>query len=190
MIHMIKDVSEKKALIPVVGAMRILHFREAPYRYAGSFGYEDEYLSIYLDEDAFFLIAGDPESSKIDGILTAIPFSKVHSWFGDAGEKFRQKGYNLDDIIYLGELIISPELKGQSVGRDLIKTFLSDVESGYKACVFCTHQDNTTPNDLYKKIGFFESGITVENQYPTIEGFSNIQNQSHKHIFLEKILGR
>ena len=189
MIEVFKERSDKKSLAPVIGSMRILHFRIPPYSYAGSFEYEQEYLQTYLDdENSFFIISGDPNQSKIDGILTAIPFSKVHDWFGDAGNKYEEKGYSLDDILYIGEIIVSPEARGQSVAKRMIESFLSIAKPQFKLSNLCTHSLSTADNELYRKMGYSESGIVVSNKYPTIESFTTIKDHTHNHIFLEQSL--
>lgn len=140
-------------MLDYIAALRIVYFRNPPYRYAGTFAYEQEYLASYLDNDCGLFILAQEEGA-IQGVLTAVSFAKIHHWFGDVGTAYREKGYEFDKILYIGEIIVSPEYRNKKVAGLLLKKLQESCRSTYHYFNLCSHRETNAETRFYQQHDF------------------------------------
>lgn len=93
--------------------LRISVFKEFPYLYEGSVGYEMEYLRTYSESDRAFLFAVYDED-KMVGATTCLPLSDETA---ELKTTFEQKGFDISRIFYFGESILLPNYRGMGLGH-------------------------------------------------------------------------
>lgn len=98
--------------IEALAALRIGVFRDWPYLYQGSPGYEAGYLEVYMRSPrslAVLVWDGD----RCVAATTAIPLTEAE----DAVQApFRRQGYPLERISYFGESVVLREYRGRGLG--------------------------------------------------------------------------
>ncbi len=107
---------------------------------------------------------GGPDLSyplQIKRFKTESKFHKSHSYVLKEGRKLLAFGqfYNRLDHCHLGRLVVSPQCRGQGVGRHLINALVEEgqmVLNVSKTSLFVL-ADNKPAMKLYKKLGFKES---------------------------------
>jgi GNAT superfamily N-acetyltransferase len=104
--------SPARPYIPELAKLRMTIFRDFPYLYDGDVHYEEKYLSTYMTSpDSFLVIVFDSE--KVVGATTAIPLVQETEEFK---KPFLAQGYDLNEIFYFGESLLSPQYRGQGIG--------------------------------------------------------------------------
>ncbi len=110
-------------------------FRDYPYLYEGSPGYESHYLKAYARSPrSVFVLALDGEA--VVGASTGIPLLDDQPAFR---EPFREKGYELDEVFYFGESVLLRDYRGQGIGH----RFFDEREAharrlgGFRLTAFC-----------------------------------------------------
>lgn len=92
--------------------LRIRVFREFPYLYDGSAGYEREYLETYArSPDSLFVLAVD--QGRVVGVSTGLPLADETEAFQ---RPFLEQGLELSTVFYFGESVLLPAWRGQGVG--------------------------------------------------------------------------
>lgn len=95
-----------------VARLRIEIFREYPYLYDGTRDYEAHYLERYSrSPHSFFALVFD--GSRIVGATTAVPLAQETETFQ---RPFKQKRWEVERILYLGESVLEKEYRGQGIG--------------------------------------------------------------------------
>ncbi len=99
--------------IPELARLRILVFREYPYLYEGSLGYEETYLKRLADcKESIMVIAFNGE--RVIGASTGLPLTdetpNVQKPWTDAGE-------NIGRMFYFGESVLEKQYRGQGIGK-------------------------------------------------------------------------
>jgi GNAT superfamily N-acetyltransferase len=96
-----------------IARLRIAVFREFPYLYEGSLGYEMNYLEGYVASDHSLIVLANC-GADIVGVSTGIPLA-------DADEVFRKPvesaGFDPGDIYYFGESVLLPDFRRQGLGH-------------------------------------------------------------------------
>jgi GNAT superfamily N-acetyltransferase len=105
--------------------LRIEVFRDWPYLYEGSMGYERRYMRAYAESpDAVLVAAFDGE--KVIGASTALPLEQS---MPECIEPFARAGYDLKTLFYFGESVLMKPYRGQGIGV----RFFAEREAAAKA---------------------------------------------------------
>ena len=108
-----------------IASLRINIFQEFPYLYDGRREEEFRYLKVYENTpDAAIMTASD--SGKIIGAATGIPLCHEHE---ELVKPFVRSHYALDEIYYVGELLLYPEFRNRGLGLRLLKQMEEQVRS-------------------------------------------------------------
>ncbi|MDH5545694.1 MAG: GNAT family N-acetyltransferase [Gammaproteobacteria bacterium] len=103
---------EALSYLPALAKLRIEVFREFPYLYDGSMAYEEKYLKTYIQSpDSVIVVALDGEEAI--GASTALPLRDETIEFQ---QPFRQHGYDIPQVFYLGESVLRRSYRGQGLG--------------------------------------------------------------------------
>ena len=104
---------ELEAHLDDVARLRIAVFRDWPYLYDGSLGYERDYLQTYRDNPGALLV-GAFDAGVLVGASTST-FMEDHA---DAfAAPMRVVGVALDRILYGAESVLLPAYRGQGLGH-------------------------------------------------------------------------
>lgn len=107
--------------LPDLARLRIQIFREYPYLYDGSEGYEKRYLQTYIASGtAVAVVAFNGE--KIIGASTAVPMAHETAQFK---QPFIDNNIDPETLFYCGESVLLPEYRG----RGIYKTFFAEREN-------------------------------------------------------------
>lgn len=127
---------EAREFIKEIADMRITMFEEYPYLYDGCFAYEKEYLETYFScPDASVLLVFDGQ--EIVGFSNSIPLKYESK---ELTEPFTAFGCDVNDYLYIGEVMIKPAYRNQGLLRS-----------------FFTFHENRARNERYR----FTSFMTV-----------------------------
>jgi len=152
--------------IDQLGRFRIEIFREYPYLYDGDLDYERAYLNRYSrDTESFLLVIHD--RLGFVGICTGMPLSGEDPDFRNAFV-----GESINEIYYIGEVMLRKDARGKKMGSKLFSTALSLIDSKkYKRVSLCTvdrgsnhpqcPESYCSPDYLWKKYGFEKSAHLV-----------------------------
>ncbi len=145
--------------IEELGGFRIEIFREYPYLYEGEMEYERRYLAGYLrTPQSILAVIHDEKGMK--GACTGIPLS-----FEDDEIKKPFDGENIDEIFYIGELMVRTDARGKGYGAALLTANLQRIDAaGFgKVCLYTVDRGEThplrpqgyrPPDCLWQKLGF------------------------------------
>ena len=148
-----------KDVIDELGNFRITIFKEYLYLYDGNLDYERKYLSRYGNiSDSILLLVRDKEG--ILGAATGIPLVNDEPEFT---EPFKDK--NLDEIFYIGELMIRKDNRSKGIGTLLLKNMLDLIDKNQfkTVCLYTVDRGNNhplkpdfyqSPDSLWRKFGF------------------------------------
>lgn len=125
------------ALFDDLAALRITVFREYPYLYAGTLGYERAYLAPYAASPGGVIVAAF-DGDRVVGAATALPLADDTDTIA---EPFRAAGIDPARVFYLGESVLLPEYRGRGLGH----AFFDGREArardlGYAVTAFCAVQ--------------------------------------------------
>jgi GNAT superfamily N-acetyltransferase len=99
--------------LPALARLRIAVFRDWPYLYDGSLGYEEKHLAkLAAASGAIVVAACDGES--IVGCATAAPMAEMGA---ELAEPFRQRGMDIGRVYYCGESVLLPACRGRGLGH-------------------------------------------------------------------------
>jgi len=152
---------EAKKYINDIARIRLTLFREYPYLYKGTAAYEEEYLETYFKSPhTVILLVFDGD--KVVGFSNAIPLADESD---EMKAPFIQKGLNLNDYLYIGEVMVYPPYRGQGILRKFLEFHEAKArKEGYKYTVFMTVErpenhpckpDNYEPLDaVWKHFGY------------------------------------
>ncbi|MEZ5818179.1 MAG: GNAT family N-acetyltransferase [Hyphomicrobiaceae bacterium] len=102
-----------KAALGDLARLRIEVFRAWPYLYDGSYDYEREYFSNFIQSDKAIVVAAR-DGGRIVGAATAAPMGEHAEEFA---EPFERGGYDIASIFYLGESVLLPAYRGRGLGH-------------------------------------------------------------------------
>jgi GNAT superfamily N-acetyltransferase len=147
--------------IDAIAALRIAVFREYPYLYDGSAGYEQQYLRSYARSPASLVVLAC-DGDRVVGASTAMPASG-HS---DAvAPPLARAGFAPDAVYYFGESVLEPAYRGHGLGaRFFEERERRGRELGYAVAAFCAvdrppdhprrPRDYQPPGALWRRHGF------------------------------------
>jgi GNAT superfamily N-acetyltransferase len=111
--------SEIHPHIDEFAALRLSTFREYPYLYEGDIENERNYLKLYSgSQNSLLLLAKD--GGKVIGAISGIPLKETSKVYWGV---FSENSISLDDIYYLGELILLKEYRSGGIGTRLYDHF-------------------------------------------------------------------
>lgn len=127
-----------EAALPELARLRIAVFREWPYLYEGDEAYERRYLRAYADSPGALVAGaflGAEGEERLVGAATAAPMEDHADEFGGP---FRERGWDLSEVLYLGESVLLPEYRGLGVGHAFFDAREDHARSlGRSRTVFC-----------------------------------------------------
>lgn len=105
------------------------------------------------------------EKNRVIGALLYCPLQK------DALlPKLIHKNFNIENCVYVAEMMVDELARGQGIGTQLLKTFFETVDkTKYKDAFIRVWDKNTTALNLYKKIGFVPIS-TIEQTIKNADG--------------------
>jgi ribosomal protein S18 acetylase RimI-like enzyme len=140
--------------LPALARLRIAVFRDWPYLYDGSLGYEEKHLAkLAAANGAIVVAACDGES--IVGCATAAPMAEMGA---ELAEPFRQRGMDIGRIYYCGESVLLPAWRGQGLGRRLIEITLAAAAGRFEQVDLDVYGQIARALALYRSVGFVEQG--------------------------------
>lgn len=99
--------------LPALARLRIAVFREWPYLYDSTPGYEERYLADFAAaEDSIIVAVRDDDD--IVGAATAAPLRDHTAQFATL---FEAHDYDPDEVFYFGESVLLPEYRGRGIGH-------------------------------------------------------------------------
>ena len=84
----------------------------------------------------------------------------------DANPTFVQNGFNVDDLIYIGKLLVDAEYRGQFFSQLLLQTAMFWIQLQGKTPVLDVHMSNFSARKLYDNFGFEEFLPVVDGYIP------------------------
>jgi GNAT superfamily N-acetyltransferase len=121
--------------IDPLGELRIRVFREFPYLYEGSLGYEREYLQTYMRSPRSLVVLALDETRRVVGATTCLPLEDEGPEFQ---EPFLHAGWDIHDICYFGESILLPAHRGRGLGKEFFRRREAHADTlGLKWRAFC-----------------------------------------------------
>ncbi len=158
---------ELRAALGDLARLRITVFRDYPYLYEGSLDYEKNYLDVYAKSEGAIIIAAF-DGDKIVGIATAAPMEDHAKAFA---KTFKERGYDPEDILYCGELVLLPEYRGRGIGHKFFDLREAHGRAlGRKFSAFCgvirPEDHPMRPADYRPLDGFWQ-----KRGYQKLEGF-------------------
>ncbi len=145
--------------IEELGQFRIAIFNEFPYLYAGDMGAERKYLGRYLRSEESILVTVTDQHGLL-GACTGLPLKNEEGEF-----KAPFAGSDIDEIFYIGEVMVRAGSRGKGIGSNLLSTTIRSVDqTRYKKLFLCAvdrganhplRPDNyRSPDSLWMKFGF------------------------------------
>lgn len=144
--------------IEELGQFRIAIFKEFPYLYAGDMDVERKYLAGTVSEESILVTQRDEYG--LLGVCTGLPLKNEQ-------EQLKQPfvGCNIDEIFYIGEVMVRDGWRGKGIGSLLLSTMIDTVDPiKYKKWFLCAvdreanhplRPDNyRSPDSLWTKFGF------------------------------------
>lgn len=101
------------AILPELARLRITVFRDWPYLYDGSLGYEREYLAKFAAAKGAVCIAAY-DGSAIVGASTGGPLEETDAEFI---APFKSAGYDTRTVFYCGESVLLTSHRGHGLGH-------------------------------------------------------------------------
>jgi GNAT superfamily N-acetyltransferase len=108
-----------------LASLRIEIFQEFPYLYDGRREDELRYLKLYAEAPEAFVITVT-DSGKVVGAATGIPLRHEHQGLI---VPFAGSVYPVDEIYYVGELLLCPAYRNQGLGLRLVTQVEAQVRS-------------------------------------------------------------
>lgn len=102
-----------QAALGDLASLRIAVFAAFPYLYAGSEGYERDYLAEFTAADGAVLVAAF-DGARIVGAATASPLAAQDGYIR---APFARLGIDPAPVFYFGESVLLPEYRGQGIGH-------------------------------------------------------------------------
>jgi GNAT superfamily N-acetyltransferase len=100
-------------MLPDIARLRIKLFRDFPYLYDGSLGYEREYLSALATAPGAVIVAVR-DAGRIVGASTGLPLAAEHAAFRDP---VARAGIDVGSVFYCAESVLEPDYRGHGFGH-------------------------------------------------------------------------
>ncbi len=150
----IEVVHGSEAIRPYLDDLASLTFEiysTYPYLITSSHEEEREYLREHLQEGSGIVILAK-EEGKVVGAITGHPLVEAPERMT---KTFRSSGTPIDDMYYLGDILLKKEYRGQKIGQKMYEEFLSCVlvRPEFKKVLFCEivrdKDDPRRPGDFF-----------------------------------------
>ncbi|MET0640795.1 MAG: GNAT family N-acetyltransferase [Hyphomicrobium sp.] len=111
----VKSVTGPEILtvLPDLGRLRIIVFRDWPYLYEGTLEYEEKYLEKFAKAKGAVVICAY-DGDEMVGASTGAPMVEHADEFG---EPFKKAGYDISKIFYCGESVLLKSHRGHGLGH-------------------------------------------------------------------------
>jgi GNAT superfamily N-acetyltransferase len=164
--------------------LRIEVFREYPYLYEGTAGYEREYLTSYgQSRESVFVCA--LVGGQVVGVSTALPLKDADVSFQ---APFQRAGAAVEEIYYLGESVLLPAYRGRGIGHAFFDRREQRArELGYRVAAFCSvlrpdahalrppgYRDH---NVFWHRRGYQPTGLIAELAWQQIDATEEVMNR-------------
>ncbi len=117
-----------------IARLRIRVFREFPYLYDGSVGYEQTYLESYASAARGVCVLALDDGAVV-GASTGLPLEEADEAFQ---APLREAGFDLRSVFYLGESVLEKSHRGQGIGhRFFDEREAHAAELGFPITTFC-----------------------------------------------------
>jgi GNAT superfamily N-acetyltransferase len=100
-------------ILPDLGRLRIVVFRDWPYLYDGTLEYEEKYLETFAKAKGAVVICAY-DGDRMVGASTGAPMIEHADEFG---EPFKKAGYDISKIFYCGESVLLKSHRGHGLGH-------------------------------------------------------------------------
>jgi GNAT superfamily N-acetyltransferase len=127
-----------ESVIADLAGLRMVVFKEFPYLYLGSIGYELRYSQTYLECDqSIIVIARDGE--RVVGASSALP---IVAETKEVQQPFLEQGFDLKTVFYLAESVLLPAYRGHGLGRQFFEARENHAKQlgGFAWAAFCAVQ--------------------------------------------------
>ncbi len=165
-------------VLPEIARLRIAVFRDWPYLYDGTVGYERTYRAKFASAKGA-VIAAAHNDEEIVGCATAAPLTEVEAEFA---APFRARGMEVARIFYCGESVLLPAFRGQGLGHAFFDQREAHARAlgGFTHSTFCgvvrpadhpLHPNHYPPLDpFWMKRGYTKvGGLTTEFTWKDID---------------------
>jgi GNAT superfamily N-acetyltransferase len=126
---------EVEPWLDALGRLRITVFREFPYLYDGTPGYEREYLAVYRNCAESLVVLALDEDGQAVGATTCMPLAAEAAEFR---EPFGRAGIDPGGILYLGESVVLRDHRGGGLGGEFFARRENHARRlGLKSAAFC-----------------------------------------------------
>ena len=105
-------------ILPDLGRLRIIVFRDWPYLYDGTIEYEEKYLEKFAKAKGAVVTAAY-DGDQMVGASTGAPMIEHADEFG---EPFKKAGYDISKIFYCGESVLLKSHRGYGLGHAFCPT--------------------------------------------------------------------
>ena len=121
--------------LPALARLRIEVFRAYPYLYAGSEGYELDYLHTFAQAPDALIVTATDADGAIVGCATGSALTGHHVEFA---EPLVDAGIDLTTTFYFGESVLLPANRGEGIGHAFFDAREAHALAlGYKRACFC-----------------------------------------------------
>lgn len=169
-----------------IAALRIEVFREFPYLYDGSFEYEKDYLSTYIESDrAIAVLIFD--HTQVVGVSTGVP---IEDEMEEIKKPLLDANYDIGSLFYCGESILQKEYRGRGIYQLFFRARENYAKrlGNFKQISFCSvvrpsdhplRPYNYSPlNPVWKKFGYEKkSGLITSLSWKDIHQPKETQKQ-------------
>ncbi len=100
-------------ILPDLGRLRMIVFRDWPYLYDGTLEYEQQYLETFAKAKGAVVICAY-DGDQMIGASTGAPMIEHADEFG---EPFKKAGYDISKIFYCGESVLLKSHRGYGLGH-------------------------------------------------------------------------
>ncbi len=100
-------------VLPDLGRLRIIVFRDWPYLYDGTLEYEEKYLEKFAKAKGAVVVCAY-DGDEMVGASTGAPMVEHADEFG---EPFKKAGYDISKIFYCGESVLLKSHRGYGLGH-------------------------------------------------------------------------
>ena len=191
-----------ESLAAEIGALvdfRLRYFREFPYLYVGTEEGEREHIAEYITNPTARLII-TRKGEKIVGIAIGTMLFTETEILRQAGEPFRQLGIVPEQCYYFGEMIIVPEERSKSIGKQMLEA-LKNAGQEQGAARFCFLSVAREANDvrrpadyvdsdmIFRKFGFEKADVFVTFEWKTVQSDGSIEKVANRlDLWIDKML--
>jgi len=122
-------------ILPDLGRLRMIVFRDWPYLYDGTLEYEQKYLNQFAEAKGAVVICAY-DGDQMVGASTGAPMIEHADEFG---EPFKDAGYDISKIFYCGESVLLKSHRGYGLGHAFFDGREAQAKKlgGFDASTFC-----------------------------------------------------